>query len=232
MRLLYLFLVTFIIILTAAPVGADYIVVPVNAPDEAQETSGPSPQPSPQPTPSPAADLTTYQPSLVWEDQPKAKPWISQDSPDHWGRCSTYPADGWGWSTPLSWPTASRYVRSTRLFGEGGHYAIDIDTPQKSPVAAAASGLVVWSGYYGGGLGQMVVLAHGGGWQTFYGHLYSIKVSCGQYVAKGSLIGYSGGGKADFPGQFGLSTFPALHFEVRNHGRAGDPLRWLLNTEV
>ena len=175
---------------------------------------------------SPPADLSNYTPVMTWHT-PKAKPWQGSGLSNS-GKCSDAPAGGAGWSGSLVWPVDSRYVRDSRLFANGNtHYAIDIDTPVGSNVYAAAGGLVVWSGFYGGGLGQMIVLAHGGTWQTFYAHLHEIFVQCGAVVSGGQVIALSGGGPAPSAGFYGLSTFPALHFEVRHGGLAGDPLRWL-----
>lgn len=175
---------------------------------------GDEPRPTrPAPTRTPAADLAAAQPDGRWLT-PKTWPWIREFS----GTCPL--VGGYGWRGALTWPVDSRYVRQSRLFSDS-HTGIDIDTPNGSAVRAMAGGVVVWAGLDGYGFGNLVVLAHGGGLQTFYAHLSAVNVECGQYVASGQQIGASG--------QTGLSTFPALHIEVRRgDGReSADPLRWM-----
>jgi murein DD-endopeptidase MepM/ murein hydrolase activator NlpD len=66
---------------------------------------------------------------------------------------------------------------------------------------------VVFSGWANGGYGNMVMIDHGNGWQTVYAHMERSSVVCGQSVAQGSTIGFSG--------STGNSTGPHLHFETR-----------------
>ena len=70
-----------------------------------------------------------------------------------------------------------------------------------------------------GGYGNLVVVDHGGGVSTAYGHNTSVAVGVGQQVAQGQLIAYSG--------NTGHSTGPHVHFEVRINGGAVDPLGYL-----
>ena len=98
------------------------------------------------------------------------------------------------------------------------HEGIDIAAPGGTPIAAAASGVVIYAGWLGG-YGNLVVIDHGGGIATAYGHQSSIAVGNGQQVSQGQTIGYVG--------STGHSTGNHLHFEVRVQGRPVDPLGYL-----
>jgi murein DD-endopeptidase MepM/ murein hydrolase activator NlpD len=98
------------------------------------------------------------------------------------------------------------------------HEGIDIAAPGGTPIAAAASGVVIYAGWLGG-YGNLVVVDHGGGIATAYGHQSSIAVGNGQQVSQGQTIGYVG--------STGHSTGNHLHFEVRVQGAPVDPLGYL-----
>jgi murein DD-endopeptidase MepM/ murein hydrolase activator NlpD len=98
------------------------------------------------------------------------------------------------------------------------HEGIDIAVPTGTPVAAAASGTVITAGWLGG-YGNLVVIDHGNGLATAYGHNSSVTVAAGQSVAQGQVIAYSG--------STGHSTGPHVHFEVRVNGSAVDPFAYL-----
>ena len=98
------------------------------------------------------------------------------------------------------------------------HEGIDIAVPYGTAIHAAASGTVIMCGWLGG-YGNLVVIDHGGGISTAYGHQSSIAVACGQQVSQGQTIGYVG--------STGHSTGPHVHFEVRVNGGAVDPLGYL-----
>lgn len=131
----------------------------------------------------------------------------------------------------LSWPMARGTV--TQPFGPTsfalepplGQYAhfhtgIDIAAPYGTPVFAAADGLVVSVQHTSVGYGNYVIVAHGGGFLTLYGHLADTTVFEGQHVTRGDVLGHVG--------TSGLSTGPHLHFEVRYNGAVVDPMRYLL----
>jgi murein DD-endopeptidase MepM/ murein hydrolase activator NlpD len=124
---------------------------------------------------------------------------------------------GSGWSGSLLWPLEGE-VGDGRAF-RVGHTAIDINGEVGQPVRAAAFGRVVYAGWSGAGFGNLVVLAHGGGWLTFYGHLSAVSVECGEFVAAGRVIGGVG--------RTGAATWVHLHFEVRRGRVAFDPMLWL-----
>lgn len=87
------------------------------------------------------------------------------------------------------------------------------------PFVAADGGTVVWSGDDGGGYGNYVMIDHGNGYMTVYGHACELACSTGDYVSQGQVIGYIG--------STGNSTGPHLHFEVRLDGEYQDPLNYV-----
>ena len=98
------------------------------------------------------------------------------------------------------------------------HEGIDLAVPMGTPVVAAATGTVIVAGWLGG-YGNLVVVDHGNGFATAYGHNTSVTVGVGQSVAQGQLVAYSG--------NTGHSTGPHVHFEVRINGTPVDPLGYL-----
>ncbi|MBV8725080.1 MAG: peptidoglycan DD-metalloendopeptidase family protein [Candidatus Eremiobacteraeota bacterium] len=94
------------------------------------------------------------------------------------------------------------------------HQGLDIAAPTGTTVTAAAAGTVIMAQWYGG-YGNYILIDHGGGYSTGYGHLSAIFVSTGQTVARGQAIGAVG--------STGQSTGPHLHFEVRIAGKPVDP---------
>ena len=113
----------------------------------------------------------------------------------------------------MAWP-APNFQFVSRGFS-GGHNGIDIAIAMGSPIYAADSGVVTVSQWTDVGYGYYVIIDHGGGIQTLYGHNSQLLVSVGQTVAKGQAIALSG--------STGYSTGPHLHFEVRINGIKVDP---------
>jgi murein DD-endopeptidase MepM/ murein hydrolase activator NlpD len=116
----------------------------------------------------------------------------------------------WPVSAPITSPFGWRWGRM--------HEGIDLGAAYGTPIAAAAAGVVIYAGWEGG-YGNLVVIDHGGGLATAYGHQSRIAVVAGQSVSQGEIIGYVG--------STGHSTGPHLHFEVRVDGQAVDPLGYL-----
>ncbi|QEA17468.1 M23 family metallopeptidase [Novosphingobium ginsenosidimutans] len=99
--------------------------------------------------------------------------------------------------------------------GWRAHAGVDLAAAYGSPVVASANGRVS-AARWQGGYGLLVALDHGAGVETRYGHLSQLSVQEGQVVKKGDVIGYVG--------STGRSTGPHLHYEVREGGRAVDPI--------
>jgi murein DD-endopeptidase MepM/ murein hydrolase activator NlpD len=96
-----------------------------------------------------------------------------------------------------------------------GHLGIDIAAGIGDPIVTADSGVIVFTGWAAGGYGNMIMVDHGNGYQTLYGHLSAVGVSCGQSVNQGQYIGNSG--------STGNSTGSHLHFEIRLWGQFVNP---------
>jgi murein DD-endopeptidase MepM/ murein hydrolase activator NlpD len=122
-----------------------------------------------------------------------------------------------GFAMPVRGSFTSRFgFRTHPLFGRRHfHSGVDIAAPRGTPVRAAMDGTVLYAGWYGG-YGKLVVLDHGGGLSTLYGHLSAILVNPGARVTRSQVIGRVG--------STGYSTGPHLHYEVRRNGRPVDPL--------
>ena len=100
--------------------------------------------------------------------------------------------------------------------GDHFHPGLDYPAPTGTAVFAAGPGRVTWATWWPGGYGNLVSVAMGNKLRAMYAHLSSIAVRRGQRVVTGTLVGRVG--------STGLSTGPHLHFELRLHGAALDPL--------
>ncbi|ABC62212.1 M23 family metallopeptidase [Erythrobacter litoralis] len=114
------------------------------------------------------------------------------------------------------WPHDGRvlYGFSRREDGSG-HDGIDIDVEVGDMVRASSSGTVVFADEEKTRFGRQVLIDHGNGWQTSYGHLARITVQKGDVVKAGERIGIAG--------DAGKATRPELHFEIRRDGKDVDP---------
>lgn len=99
--------------------------------------------------------------------------------------------------------------------GGSFHKGLDIAAPAGTPVYASASGKVIYSGYNSGGYGKLVIIDHGNGYQTYYGHNSSLYVQTGQSVSKGQNIAGVG--------STGNSSGNHVHFEIRRNGTPINP---------
>ena len=121
---------------------------------------------------------------------------------------------------PCSGPITSYYGwRVHPIFGTRKyHSGMDIGVDYGTPIHAAAAGIVIYSGWMGG-YGYAIMIDHGGGLVTIYGHNSSLTVGEGQRVSQGQVVAYAG--------STGYSTGPHCHFEVRLHGEVTEPLNYL-----
>jgi murein DD-endopeptidase MepM/ murein hydrolase activator NlpD len=128
---------------------------------------------------------------------------------------------------PSLWPvigpiTSSFGEREDPFNGEGAfHSGVDISSTFGSPVHAAADG-VVNTASMASGYGREIIIDHGNGIETLYGHLSGFAVTAGEQVRQGQVIGYVG--------MSGRSTGPHLHYEVRIHNTPVNPHRYLRET--
>ena len=129
-------------------------------------------------------------------------------------------------ATPSIWPThgwlsSSMGNRSDPLTGERDfHPGLDISADKGDPVYATADGKVTHAAD-AGNYGNLVIVEHGYGLETRYGHLSAFKIKQGQDVKRGDLLG--------LVGSTGRTTGSHLHYEVRANGRILNPLQLLLN---
>ena len=129
-------------------------------------------------------------------------------------------------ATPLAapgqfaWPVDGKVVKR---FGRGGtgerNDGIEIAVPVDTPVKAIADGTVAYVGDGIAALGGLVIVKHGGGWTSIYGHASSLKVQRGQAVRRGQTLALSG--------DTGFADRPELHFELRRGRTPVDPLAQL-----
>jgi murein DD-endopeptidase MepM/ murein hydrolase activator NlpD len=101
------------------------------------------------------------------------------------------------------------------------HAGLDFTAPQGTPIYATADGRVKASGYNEGGYGNHVVIDHGYGYETLYGHMVRVKARVGQNVKRGEVIGWVG--------NTGKSTGPHCHYEVHKNGNPVDPIYYFYN---
>lgn len=101
------------------------------------------------------------------------------------------------------------------------HQGLDFTAPAGTPIYATADGVVEIASFNTDGYGNKVVINHGYGYQTLYGHMLKIKASQGQTVKRGEVIGYVG--------STGKSTGPHCHYEVIKRGTKVDPVYYFYN---
>ncbi len=125
-----------------------------------------------------------------------------------------------GFQWPVDAPATSEYgYRNHPVFGKRKfHNGIDLGSPGGTPIATSNDGVVIFAGVRGG-YGNTVLVDHGGGITTLYGHMSELGSTEGQTVARGDIIG--------FVGQTGTATGNHLHFEVRVDGGPVNPRNYL-----
>jgi murein DD-endopeptidase MepM/ murein hydrolase activator NlpD len=130
--------------------------------------------------------------------------------------------------TPSIWPVdgklESGFGGRRNPFGGSSyefHQGQDIDAQSGTPIVAGAKGTVTFVGWQHG-YGRLIVIDHGGGLTTRYGHLSEFDIEQGTPVARGQFIGRVG--------STGRSTGPHLHYEIRINDDPVNPLEYLLNS--
>ena len=157
--------------------------------------------------------------------QEEAARLAAQQQAQQTGQAVTYdPAAAVGASGSMMWPAVGHGISSP--FGyrmhpiyhvQKLHTGVDINVAYGTPVYAADGGTVILAGW-NGGYGNCIVINHGNGLTTLYGHMSSLVASVGQSVSKGQVIGYVG--------STGASTGPHLHWEVAVNGQRVNPLNY------
>ena len=132
------------------------------------------------------------------------------------GACPNVAAAIGGGGYEFLWPTDSRRISGWRFHDPRNppHSGLDIGLVTGDPIYASDGGTIIYRGW-SGGYGNLIVVYHGRGYQTFYAHLSEIWVECGQNVQRGEAIGAGG--------STGYSTGPHLHFEIRLDNVPIDP---------
>lgn len=114
------------------------------------------------------------------------------------------------------WPHDGRIMLGFSLTEDGkGHDGLDFEAKRGDMVRASSSGSVVYAQQDSGRFGNLVVIDHGNGWRTRYGHLDRITVKLGDVVKTGERIGIAGDG--------GIATRVELHFEIMQDNKRIDP---------
>lgn len=101
------------------------------------------------------------------------------------------------------------------------HPGLDFTAPAGTPIYATADGAIEFAGNRGDGYGNNVIINHGFGYKTLYGHMYRIKARGGERVKRGEVIGWVG--------STGKSTGPHCHYEVIKNGNKIDPIYFFYN---
>jgi murein DD-endopeptidase MepM/ murein hydrolase activator NlpD len=99
------------------------------------------------------------------------------------------------------------------------HPGADLAGERGTPIHAADTGVVVFAGWHRDGYGELVIIDHGNGWTTYYGHMQTLFVGCGDQITQGQIIGEMG--------MTGNATGVHLHFEIRDDDSPQDPTRYV-----
>ena len=128
------------------------------------------------------------------------------------GGCEA-PASGPYGSGAFIWPVSNHFLSGFDYTSY--HLGIDIAAAEGTPIYASDAGTVIYAGWNDTGYGYMVEIDHNNGYQTLYGHMSSLAVSCGGSVYQGQYIGAAG--------STGKSTGAHVHFEIRLNGGFVNP---------
>lgn len=173
------------------------------------EVTAAAPAPAAEPAPAPAAPPASAPapaPSQAPAPQPTPAP---AQAPAQASGNFIYPAQG---------TFTQGFGGNAAFYGPGGHNGIDIANTIGTPVVASDAGVVTYAGWKGG-LGNAVVIDHGNGFVTEYGHASALRVSVGQRVSQGQIIMAMG--------STGNSTGPHVHFSIIRNGVYINPMNYL-----
>ena len=135
------------------------------------------------------------------------------------GRCKPIDTGPIGYGV-FVWPTTEHRISGYEFSPASNHWGIDVGGKLGNPIYAIEAGVVVYSGWNDWGYGNLIIIDHGDGWQSLYGHLSAFNVQCGAYITQpGQVIGYMG--------STGRSSGPHLHFEMSLNGSRANPHKWL-----
>ncbi len=123
------------------------------------------------------------------------------------GACDPISGGAIGYGTFI-WPANKHYLSGFDYTPSTNHFGIDVAGNLGEAVYATDAGVIVYAGWNNYGYGNMIMVDHGNNFQSLYGHLSAINVTCGQSVGQGDVIGAIG--------STGHSSGPHLHFEIRS----------------
>lgn len=161
-------------------------------------------------------DLKVGETIVIPEGKPLATPVVKKTIPQLLPGSATRPQALRIGGSNMLWPTVSRKISQYYTWRHGG---IDIVLPKGNPIYASNDGVVEKSGWNSGGYGYMMLINHGNGVKTRYGHASKLFVSAGEEVTKGDVIA--------LVGSTGRSTGAHLHFEVIVNGARVNPFLYV-----
>ena len=155
---------------------------------------------------------TWYAPTGVTRDDPAtAQGWGP-------GACGPVSGGAIGYGTYV-WPTNNHFLSGFDYSPESNHWGLDLDGETGDPIYATDAGVVVYAGWNDYGYGLMIMVDHGGNWQSLYAHLDNIWVGCGESVGQGQTIALMGSS--------GKSSGSHLHFEIMHGTNKVNPWSFL-----
>lgn len=160
---------------------------------------------------------------IVTGGQPAASEVATTTEPSEWrktiepNRPITTPT---GFGGQFAWPVDGKLLSSFGSKGGGKvNDGLNIGVPSGTPIRASADGVVAYSGDEIGVFGGLILITHGSGWVTAYGHADKLNVTRGQKVRAGEVIGLAG--------DSGYVSEPQLHFEIRKDRKPVNPINYL-----
>ena len=130
------------------------------------------------------------------------------------GACDAISGGAVGYGTFI-WPSNKHYLSGFDYTPNANHWGIDIAGNEGEAVYATDAGVIVYAGWNNHGYGNMILIDHGGGFQSLYAHLSGLNVGCGQSVGQGDVIGAIG--------TTGRSSGAHLHFEIMTSSYKANP---------